>query len=64
MALAGGHQQSGHESPYYLQLFGKLSARIAAGVALADDASQSFGSVLHADGLTGEQWGLLALQID
>ncbi|MCV7228105.1 acyl-CoA dehydrogenase family protein [Mycolicibacterium komossense] len=52
------------EDPYVLQLLGKLSAQIAAGVALADDAAVTFSTALRSDSLTAEQWGRLALRVD
>jgi alkylation response protein AidB-like acyl-CoA dehydrogenase len=52
------------EDPYHLQLLGRLSAQIAAGVALADKAAQAFESALRSEAVTHEEWGHLALQID
>jgi alkylation response protein AidB-like acyl-CoA dehydrogenase len=53
------------EDPYHLQLFGRLSAGIAAGVALADKAAALYQAALLAGpALTAQAWGELALLID
>ncbi|MBA4025157.1 MAG: monooxygenase [Gordonia sp.] len=52
------------EDPYHLQLLGRLSSQIAAGIALADQAAITFEQALHSADLTHEEWGQLALQID
>lgn len=52
------------EDPYHLQLFGRLSSHIAAGIALADHAALTFEKALHSDELSHAEWGQLALQID
>lgn len=53
------------EDPYHLQLFGRLSAGIASGLALADKAAVLYQAALLAGpALTAEQWGELALLID
>jgi alkylation response protein AidB-like acyl-CoA dehydrogenase len=53
------------EDPYHLELFGRLSAGIAAGLALADAVAVSFQAALERGAaLTAEEWGLLAVQLD
>ncbi len=53
------------DDPYHQQLVGKLSANLAAGIALADRAAGSFEAALAAGtDLSTEQWGLLAVQVD
>ena len=53
------------DDPYHLVLFGRLSAGIAAGVALADKAAVLYEVALHAGpALTARQWGELAAIID
>jgi alkylation response protein AidB-like acyl-CoA dehydrogenase len=53
------------DDPYHLVLFGRLSANVAAGIALADAAALSFQAALErGPALTAEEWGLLAVQLD
>jgi alkylation response protein AidB-like acyl-CoA dehydrogenase len=53
------------QDPYHLLLFGRLSADVAAGVALADKAAALYQAALEAGpALAAEQWGELALVID
>jgi len=53
------------EDPYHLVLFGRLSAGIAAGYALADKAADLYQQALFAgEALTHQQWGELAVLID
>lgn len=53
------------DDPYHLLLFGRLSAGIAAGIALADKAVAQYQLALEAGpALTPDQWGELALVID
>ncbi|MBB5912088.1 alkylation response protein AidB-like acyl-CoA dehydrogenase [Nocardia transvalensis] len=53
------------EDPYHLQLFGRLSADVAAGVALADAVAGEYETALAAGtGLTRERWGALAIRLD
>ncbi|WP_116953123.1 acyl-CoA dehydrogenase family protein [Jiangella endophytica] len=51
--------------PYHRQLFGRLSANVAAGIALAEQATRLFEDALAAGAaLRREDWGLLALRVD
>lgn len=53
------------DDPYHLVLFGRLSAGIAAGIALADKAAALYETALHAGpSLTAQHWGELAAIID
>lgn len=53
------------DDPYHLVLFGRLSAGIAAGVAIADKAAALYEAALHAGAsVTAQQWGELATIID
>ena len=53
------------QDPYHLLLFGRLSADVAAGVALADKAAALYQAALEAGpALAAQQWGELALVID
>lgn len=53
------------DDPYHLLLFGRLSAGVAAGIALADKAAAQYQAALEAESaLTAERWGDLAVTID
>ena len=53
------------EDPYHQQLLGRLSAQVAAGVALADAVAPEFERALAAEEkLTAEDWGRLAIRAD
>lgn len=53
------------EDPYHQQLLGRLSAGIAAGIALADAATREFEQILAVgEALSAAQWGALAIRVD
>ncbi|WP_462216179.1 acyl-CoA dehydrogenase family protein [Mycobacteroides abscessus] len=53
------------EDPYHQQLLGRLSASIAAGIALADAVTTEFEQHLAlGESLTAAQWGTLAVRVD
>lgn len=53
------------EDPYHLQLFGRLSAGTAAGVALADKVTTEFERALASgENLSVAEWGALAVGVD
>ncbi|WP_078307969.1 MULTISPECIES: acyl-CoA dehydrogenase family protein [unclassified Mycobacterium] len=59
------HSTEVTEDPYHQQLLGRLSAGIAAGIALADAVTKEFEQTLAADrALTAAQWGALAIRVD
>jgi alkylation response protein AidB-like acyl-CoA dehydrogenase len=52
------------QDPYHLQLLGRLSAGVAAGIALADSAAVQYQAALEkGPALTAQEWGELALRI-
>ncbi|MES2532744.1 MAG: monooxygenase, partial [Pseudomonadota bacterium] len=52
------------QDPYHLQLLGRLSAGVAAGIALADVAAVQYQAALEkGPALTAQEWGELALRI-
>ncbi|MGW4366450.1 acyl-CoA dehydrogenase family protein [Nocardia takedensis] len=52
------------EDPRHLQLFGRLSATVTAGTALAESATLDFERALFDPDLTAERWGALAIRVD
>ncbi|MFD6195636.1 acyl-CoA dehydrogenase family protein [Mycobacteriaceae bacterium NPDC060252] len=59
------HSTEVTEDPYHQQLLGRLSAGIAAGIALADAVTREFEQTLAAgQALTAAQWGALAIRVD
>lgn len=59
------HSTDVTEDPYHQQLLGRLSAGIAAGVALADSATREFEQALaFGEAPTEAQWGALAIRVD
>ncbi len=59
------HSTDVTEDPYHQQLLGRLSAGIAAGVALADSATKEFEQALaFGEAPTEAQWGALAIRVD
>lgn len=59
------HSTEAAEDPYHQQLLGRLSAQIAAAVALADATTPEFERALAAgERLSSEAWGRLAIRVD
>ncbi|MUM16853.1 monooxygenase [Mycobacterium sp. CBMA271] len=59
------HSAEVTEDPYHQQLLGRLSAGIAAGIALADAVTREFEQVLAAgDAPSTARWGALAVRVD
>lgn len=59
------HSTDVTEDPYHQQLLGRLSASIAAGIALADSVTREFEQNLAAgESLTAAHWGALAVRVD
>lgn len=59
------HSTEVTEDPYHQQLLGRLSAGIAAGIALADAVTREFEQTLAAGrALAAAQWGALAIRVD
>ncbi|ALR13189.1 monooxygenase [Mycobacteroides saopaulense] len=59
------HSTQVTEDPYHQQLLGRLSAGIAAGIALADTVTREFEQALGAgETPNAAQWGALAIRVD
>lgn len=59
------HSTEVTEDPYHQQLLGRLSAGIAAGIALADAVTRELEQTLAAGrALAAAQWGALAIRVD
>lgn len=59
------HSTEVTEDPYHQQLLGRLSAGVAAGIALADAVTREFEQTLASGHeLCADQWGALAVRVD